>query len=78
MTATHGPNRGEQPSRDELERQLRDESDEEPRWWSNLFHLGDGDVELSPGDRLDIEPETEHAATVGPQGVTCVEAARRS
>lgn len=41
-----------------------------------VFHLRDGDVELRPGDRLDIEPRTEHAATVGPEGVTCVEAPR--
>jgi quercetin dioxygenase-like cupin family protein len=41
-----------------------------------VFHLRDRDVELGPGDRLDIEPETEHAATVGPDGVTCVEAPR--
>jgi mannose-6-phosphate isomerase-like protein (cupin superfamily) len=40
------------------------------------FHLRDGDVELGVGDRLDIEPGTEHAATVGPVGVTCVEAPR--
>ncbi|MGH2711980.1 MAG: cupin domain-containing protein [Actinomycetota bacterium] len=42
------------------------------------FHLRDGDVELKAGDRLDIEPGTEHSATVGPDGVTCVEAARPS
>jgi quercetin dioxygenase-like cupin family protein len=42
---------------------------------SIVFHLRDGDVELGPGDRLDVEPGTEHAATVGPNGVTCVEAA---
>jgi D-lyxose ketol-isomerase len=40
-----------------------------------VFHTTDGDVPLSPGDRLDLEPGTEHAATVGPHGVTCVEAA---
>jgi quercetin dioxygenase-like cupin family protein len=40
------------------------------------FHLGSGDVELAAGDRLDIEPGTEHAATVGGAGVTCVEASR--
>lgn len=45
---------------------------------SIVFHLHDGDVELSPGDRLDIEPLTAHAATVGPDGVSCVEAARSS
>jgi quercetin dioxygenase-like cupin family protein len=45
---------------------------------SIVFHLREGDVRLSPGDRLDIEPGIEHAATVGPDGVTCVEAARSS
>jgi hypothetical protein len=33
-------------------------------------------VELAAGDRLDLEPGTEHAATVGPSGVGCVEAER--
>jgi hypothetical protein len=42
---------------------------------SIVFHLPGGDVELGPGDRIDIEPGTEHGATVGPEGVTCVEAA---
>lgn len=41
-----------------------------------VFHTREGDVDLGPGDRLDIEPGTEHAATVGGEGVTCVEAAR--
>ena len=41
---------------------------------SIVFHLRDGDIELGPGDRLEIEPHTEHAATVGAQGVSCVEA----
>lgn len=40
-----------------------------------VFHTREGDVSLGPGDRLDIDPGTEHAATVGPEGVTCVEAA---
>jgi hypothetical protein len=40
-----------------------------------VFHL-DEDVELRPGDRLDIEPGTTHGATVGPHGVTCAEAPR--
>lgn len=31
---------------------------------------------LVAGDRLDIEPNTRHAAVVGPEGVTCMEAAR--
>lgn len=34
-------------------------------------------IELAPGDRLDLPPGTPHAAIVGPEGVTCVEAARR-
>lgn len=32
--------------------------------------------DLEEGDRLDIEPNTPHAALVGPNGVTCIEAAR--
>jgi hypothetical protein len=43
---------------------------------SITFHLAEGDVTLEPGDRLDLEPDTEHAATVGPGGVECVEASR--
>jgi quercetin dioxygenase-like cupin family protein len=34
------------------------------------------EMELRAGDRLDIEPGTEHSAIVGPQGVACMEAAR--
>ncbi len=42
---------------------------------SIVFHTqSDGNVELGPGDRLDITLGTEHAATVGPDGVECVEA----
>ena len=44
---------------------------------SITFHTAEGDVALHPGDRLDLPPGTEHAATVGPDGVTCMEAARR-
>jgi quercetin dioxygenase-like cupin family protein len=43
---------------------------------SIVFHTDDGDVELAPGDRLDLEPRTPHAATVGPDGVECIEASR--
>jgi quercetin dioxygenase-like cupin family protein len=32
--------------------------------------------ELRAGDRLDIPPGTPHSAVVGPDGVSCVEAAR--
>lgn len=45
---------------------------------SIVFHTRtDGDLALEPGDRLDVEPGTEHAATVGSDGVECVEAPRR-
>lgn len=43
---------------------------------SIVFHLDGEDVELAAGDRLDLEPGTEHAATVGPDGVECIEASR--
>ncbi len=43
---------------------------------SIVFHTDDGDHELRPGDRLDVEPATDHAATVGPDGVECMEATR--
>ncbi len=43
---------------------------------SIVFHTDDGDVELTPGDRLDLEPGTAHAATVGREGCECVEASR--
>jgi quercetin dioxygenase-like cupin family protein len=39
-----------------------------------VFHTSDGDLDLGPGDRLDVEAGTEHAATVGPAGVECMEA----
>ncbi len=45
---------------------------------SITFHTGEGDTELSSGDRLDLPPGMRHSATVGPAGVTCLEAARRS
>lgn len=40
------------------------------------FHTREGEVTLEAGDRLDLEPGTEHAATVGPDGCSCVEASR--
>jgi quercetin dioxygenase-like cupin family protein len=43
---------------------------------SIVFHTSDGDFELEAGDRLDVEPGTQHAATVGSSGCRCVEAAR--
>ncbi len=44
---------------------------------SITFHTPDGDVRLGPGDRLDLAAGTPHAATVGPDGVTCWEGHRR-
>lgn len=41
---------------------------------SITFHVEEGDVALAAGDRLEIAPGTAHAATVGPEGVACVEA----
>jgi quercetin dioxygenase-like cupin family protein len=43
---------------------------------SITFHTREHDFELHAGDRLDIESETEHWATVGPDGVECLEARR--
>ncbi len=43
---------------------------------SITFHTAAGDTTLTPGDRLDLPPRTAHRATVGPEGVTCLEAAR--
>ena len=42
---------------------------------SIVFHTDDGDVSLGAGDVLELEPGTRHAATVGPNGVRCAEAA---
>ncbi|MEX2204361.1 MAG: cupin [Actinomycetota bacterium] len=43
---------------------------------SITFHLTQGDVTLQAGDRLDLVAGTDHAATVGGEGCTCVEASR--
>jgi mannose-6-phosphate isomerase-like protein (cupin superfamily) len=40
------------------------------------FVVGGANVDLAPGDRLDLPPGTSHSAVVGPRGVTCVEAAK--
>jgi len=42
---------------------------------SIVFHTSDGDFALEPGDRLEVDLGTEHAATVGDDGVLCLEAA---
>jgi quercetin dioxygenase-like cupin family protein len=43
---------------------------------SITFHTPAGDVALGAGDRLDLPAGTPHAATVGPEGVECLEAVR--
>lgn len=43
---------------------------------SIVFHTQAGDIRLRAGDRLDLEPRTDHAATVGPAGCSCIEASR--
>jgi hypothetical protein len=45
---------------------------------SIVFHTDEGDIELTAGDRLDLEPGTSHSATVGPDGCECVEASQAS
>ncbi len=40
-----------------------------------VFHTRDGDLALEPGDRFEVDSGTEHAATVGDDGVLCLEAA---
>jgi quercetin dioxygenase-like cupin family protein len=42
---------------------------------SITFRTADGEFALQPGDRLDVEAGTTHGAVVGPDGVTCIEAA---
>jgi quercetin dioxygenase-like cupin family protein len=39
-------------------------------------HPGGEEYELEVGDRLDLPDGVSHSAVVGPQGVTCLEAAR--
>lgn len=41
---------------------------------SITFHTDGGDHEMAAGDRIDLEPGTEHSATVGDRGVVCTEA----
>ena len=43
---------------------------------SITFYTPQGDIELTPGDRMDLPAGTTHGATVGSEGVTCMEAAR--
>ena len=41
-----------------------------------VFHTAGGDFELGPGDKM-VLPHTAHAATVGAEGVHCIEAPRQ-
>jgi quercetin dioxygenase-like cupin family protein len=43
---------------------------------SITFRAGPSSYPMGAGDRLEIDAETEHAATVGPDGVECAEAFR--
>ncbi len=43
---------------------------------SIVFHTRHGELALGVGDRLELAVGVEHAATVGPDGVECVEAYR--
>ena len=43
---------------------------------SITFHTADSDIALGPRDRLDLPQGTVHRDTVGPEGVTCMEAPR--
>lgn len=43
---------------------------------SIVFHIEGDDVQIEPGDRLDLPPGIVHAATVGPDGVVCMEGAK--
>jgi quercetin dioxygenase-like cupin family protein len=40
------------------------------------FHVGGTDIALGPGDRIELAAGVEHAATVGADGVECVEGTR--
>lgn len=40
---------------------------------SITFHTDEGDTSMSSGDRIDLDPGTPHAATVGDAGVVCTE-----
>jgi mannose-6-phosphate isomerase-like protein (cupin superfamily) len=42
-----------------------------------VFCTPGGDIELGPGDKLVLPPHTAHAATVGAEGVRCIEAPRQ-
>ena len=41
-----------------------------------VFHTSAGGIALGPGDRIVLPPRTPHAATLGAEGVRCIEAPR--
>ena len=41
-----------------------------------VFHTASGDIRLGPGDKMVLPPNTAHA-TVGAEGVRCIEAPRQ-
>jgi quercetin dioxygenase-like cupin family protein len=41
-----------------------------------VFCTAGGDIELGPGDKMVLPSYTAHAATVGAEGVRCIEAPR--
>jgi len=41
-----------------------------------VFHTASGDIRLGPGDKMVRPAHTAHAATVGAEGVRCIEAPR--
>lgn len=43
---------------------------------SITLHVGGADMLLRPGDRIDLPAKVEHAATVGADGVECLEGTR--
>jgi len=43
-----------------------------------VFHSASGDIRLGPGDKMVLPPHTAHAATIGAEGVRCVEAPPRA
>jgi quercetin dioxygenase-like cupin family protein len=43
---------------------------------SIVFRTDERSIALRAGDRLDLDPDTDHSAIVGPDGVECVEASR--
>ena len=41
-----------------------------------VFHTASGDIRFGPGDKMVLPPHTVHAATIGAEGMRCIEAPR--